>query len=524
MAREIGSDELTKRQKFRAQRIDHDYHAKPHAWRSRMKLLSILAPLFALAAVGAYAVLPSGERLFLPGHVSTKHASFADRCAECHEQGAGPGKWGAVTDAKCVACHDGPLHSTRQAYHGLNAMDYQVVEIKNVNGKEIKEVKQLKVENASCASCHSEHHDNIRLTEIHDRHCTQCHSNLPQYINDKNPPLAADKIHSFSDGHPDWDALGQPDQAKVKFGHALHMTKKKAGAQTTLQCSDCHEPDNSRAYMKPVLYSKHCQECHPLDVKVSDVVGTVRLPHEDVKTVRDFVKASFSDAIIKAGGTAPGKESPNPAYDKLNRIQKQSNDRKKDDDPTKIPKTIKDKDPRPPEKWVADNIDDAMKIIYAGADLEGEKAAATSSCYYCHMAVDKKIETVAPTKIPEIWLPRSIFDHEVHRVLTCVSCHTNSASSTKTADVMLPNIKSCQDCHHPTGARSGCNECHLYHTRIHQKAEGVMSIEDLMKGRKSITEPAKTEAKKDEAAKPAEEPKKEEPKKEEPAKAEEAKK
>src|SRR5689334_12667070 len=129
MAREIGSEELTKRQKFRAQRIDHDYHAKPHAWRSRMKLLSILLPLFALAGAGAYAVMPAGERLFLPGHVSTKHASFANRCGECHEQGAGAGKWGAVTDGKCIACHDGPVHNLRQAYHGLNAMDYQVVEI-----------------------------------------------------------------------------------------------------------------------------------------------------------------------------------------------------------------------------------------------------------------------------------------------------------------------------------------------------------------------------------------------------------
>jgi len=527
MAREISSEELTARQKFRAQRIDHDYHAKPHPWRSRMRLLSIVLPILAVGGAAAYAMMPFGERMFLPGHVSTKHASFADRCGECHVQEGG--KWGAVTDAKCSSCHDGALHSARQTYHGLNMQDYQIIETKVVDGKEVKEKKIVNIDNATCASCHVEHKANLQLTQIADRHCTQCHSNLK--VSDGKPLVAESGIHSFSNGHPDWDALKVPDQAKVKFGHALHMTKKRANG-AALQCSDCHAPDNHRAYMVPISYERNCQECHPLDVKVSDALGVQRIPHDSPEVIRTFMRGAFSDAILKAGGVAPGAEKPNPAYDKLNRPAKQSNDRKKDDDPTKIPKTLKEADPRPPAKWVADNIDESMKIFYAGVDLEGEKAAgAASSCYYCHMSVDKKIETIAPTKIPAIWLPRSIFDHEVHRVLTCTACHSGAATSAKTADVSLPNMKSCQECHHPTGARSGCNECHLYHDRRFQKAEGDMSMDDLMKGRPkkpaaAPAAPGAPEAKKEEPKKddghgaPAPEAKKEEPKKEEPKKEE----
>lgn len=523
MAREISSEELTARQKFRAQRIDHDYHAKPHPWRSRMRLLSIVLPILAVGGTAVYAIMPFGERLFLPGHVSTKHASFADRCGECHVQEAG--KWGAVTDGKCISCHDGPLHSVRQTYHGMNMQDYQIIETKLVEGKEVKEKKIVSIDNASCASCHVEHKSNQQLTQIADRQCTQCHANLK--VSDGKPLIVEDGIKHFSSGHPDWDALKVPDQAKIKFGHALHMTKKHANGQA-LQCSDCHAPDNHRAYMVPISFEKNCAECHPLDVKISDALGVQRIPHDSPEVVRTFMKGAFSDAILKAGGKAPGAEKPNPAYEKLNRIAKQSNDRKKDDDATKIPKMLREDDPRPPSKWVADNIDESMKTFYAGVDLEGEKpAGAASSCYYCHMPVDKKIETIAPTKIPAVWLPRSIFDHEVHRVLTCVACHGGAASSSKTADVSLPNLQSCQACHHPTGARSGCNECHLYHDRRFQKAEGDMSMEDLMKGRvkkapATPATPGKEEPKKDEAKKddghgaPAPEAKKEEPKKEEP--------
>ena len=168
MAREFTKKELSKQQKARALRVDHTYYAKPHPWRTRMKLLSIALPLVALAGLGAFALIPSGPAIYMPGPVSTKHGIFEHRCEECHEavkDASGKMTFGAVTDAKCTACHDGPVHHENQVYPTHDSLA-------TVNGHE------KKLPGPACYSCHAEHATNVRLTEIADRHCTQCHTNL----------------------------------------------------------------------------------------------------------------------------------------------------------------------------------------------------------------------------------------------------------------------------------------------------------------------------------------------------------
>ncbi|MGC1200058.1 MAG: hypothetical protein WA879_00785, partial [Candidatus Acidiferrales bacterium] len=43
--------------------------------------------------------------------------------------------------------------------------------------------------------------------------------------------------------------------------------------------------------------------------------------------------------------------------------------------------------------------------------------------------------------------------------------HTRARTSQETADVLLPGIATCRECHHsgPEGAEDRCFECHTYH-------------------------------------------------------------
>src|SRR5690349_19309586 len=135
MAREIGDHDLNKQQKFRALRIDHVYYAKPHPWRTMMKMLSIVLPIIGLGFLGFMLLFPNGANIYMPGPVTTKHQIFAERCNECHEEVKDPktGKllFGAVTDTKCSHCHDGPIHHGNQVYpHHIETIP--------VDGKQVK--------------------------------------------------------------------------------------------------------------------------------------------------------------------------------------------------------------------------------------------------------------------------------------------------------------------------------------------------------------------------------------------------
>ena len=68
-----------------------------------------------------------------------------------------------------------------------------------------------------------------------------------------------------------------------------------------------------------------------------------------------------------------------------------------------------------------------------------------------------------PTNVIRRWMPRTVFDHTPHRMVTCASCHQAEAS-TKTSDVLLPNQAVCATCHAPARKTEyRCFECHQYH-------------------------------------------------------------
>ena len=81
---------------------------------------------------------------------------------------------------------------------------------------------------------------------------------------------------------------------------------------------------------------------------------------------------------------------------------------------------------------------------------------------------------------PRRWFVHSVFNHKVHREMTCVECHS-AVNSTKTADLLQPAKGICMACHSDAGgAPTTCVECHLYHDPAHGRGmEGHLKIVDV---------------------------------------------
>lgn len=450
--RDIDSDNVLKQQKARAQRIDHDYHAKPHPWRTTMKWLSWVLPAIGALALGVMTFQSKGATLYEPGPVSTRHAMFNDRCEDCHVKTGN--SFGVVSNEKCIACHDGPLHNERQAFNGPDKLK-KVVER---SGAEL----EVEVNTPRCASCHTEHKGNKSLQVMTDSHCTQCHMDLK--VNDERPLIYKSGIDSFVRGHPDWkslrvDAGDTPgvgkDPTPLKFNHDAHMKdpkkvhflEKSVKGERGLKCEDCHKTDDQRRYMAPIKYDTHCAECHELKT-----VGEAPTPppHGPAEAIRTAVRSQLiSEKISK-------KE--------------------------KMPAT-----PQELNKEVEDKLGEELFLIPDKDDRPKD-----GTCLFCHVQNTKiNSKIVIEPNIPYRWFKHSYFNHETHRVIKCEECHDRARTSKITSDVLLPGIKSCQECHKPGLARSGCNECHLYHDKVTQVQIGTLTIDGLKnRGADAVEKPA----------------------------------
>ena len=213
----------------------------------------------------------------------------------------------SVSNEKCSACHMGTLHHQNQV---------------PVHGDGPHEL--------SCAKCHREHNRGRRTgprgrPPLH--RLPQQSGNLAGH----RPP-SHKHVWSFEDpqGHPDFKIEellkrkdgnvtiakgpdgrpihhafrvlgfiarpGEParwqDKARIRFNHKAHLkamfdadgNRIKGERQDDIRhrggekdgefigyptsCMDCHEFDVERRYMKPIVYEKHCKECHPLTFDV----------------------------------------------------------------------------------------------------------------------------------------------------------------------------------------------------------------------------------------------------------------
>lgn len=340
----------------------------------------------------------------------------------------------------------------------------------------------------SCSDCHREHRGN-QLASPSDDTCATCHNNGPritQFALDFNtsasannsmnsqPQVAAGLVAfitprptagrtnlfaHFWDGHPDFGVhrAGIPDGNTLKFNHRMHLGEtvrlhdRTQGKSRALNCSDCHRPDATGAYMSRIRFDQHCKSCHSL--QFDPVNPEVHLPHGDVSAVRATVSSLASLQV---------------QYAELAR-------RKGITERAGIEKFVRDSS-EAVKKLLGTNGGDELveKILFIGDPRErmqpsdradGEKRGFYAGCAYCHeVGRDPQYEAVITRPmIPDRWLLGGRFTHAKHTQVSCVACHSTVPQSSRSADINLPHQVSCAACHSPGNAAANCATCHSYH-------------------------------------------------------------
>ena len=435
--------------KERARRIDLMYFSRPH-WLRRWKFwLSLAIPVLTLAWLFTMHA-QGGQKAFSSGPLSRSHAVFTQQCGLCHLRQS-DGYFQSVADKACLSCHDAPVHHANQTF------------------------------TPSCSSCHIEHKGALRLAATVDSACTQCHADL--HSTDASLRVIR-SIRDFGSDHPEFAALREDtrDSGGIKLNHSLHMQSLLAPNHTRVQlaCEDCHRSGAdkgarpyagaqlrtvSTAPANPTVRSSHtaslmatprflenCAGCHLLDFDKR--FGQEQVPHDKPDVVHTFLEKRFSEYI--AGHPSEVREAI--------RFDRQI--------PAKpaVLRTARDA-----REWVSFRVEEAEDLMWR------------KTCKECHTLdmETRPLPEIAKSNITPRWMPHAEFSHDSHRMMTCESCHAQATSSHETADILLPGIKTCQQCHRAQGpakefAEGRCFECHQYHNwKNERRVNGTYDLHQL---------------------------------------------
>jgi hypothetical protein len=224
------------------------------------------------------------------------------------------------------------------------------------------------------------------------------------------------RVTEFRAGaHPEFSTATMTDARPLRLNHAVHMPAAARSIREIrfpMKCSDCHVTDKSSASGEflPVTFERNCKSCHAreLEFDIDHVLGpnAPPAPHtRDARALRERIAAAYRG---RADADRLAKESE--------------------------------------------------------AFLYGRK------CGYCHeggapqTAELRGVRGRYPTG--GAWLERSEFAHRAHRAVACDTCHKTARTSAKTADVLIPKMESCLECHGRAEAElDRCGVCHVYHNR-----------------------------------------------------------
>lgn len=390
------------------------------------------------------------DRVWNPGPLANAHQPWANDCRVCHSTG-----FGRVKDADCLTCHQ-------------TVGDHVTAKHPKIDGL-----------NVTCASCHQDHNGAFSLAEQNKHftqgNCSSCHSDLKT----KMPETLTQNVSDFTKGHPTFRlqlALdpAQPtkltrvrmeegkvlqEPSNLKFPHNVHLTAEgvhspKGIVKTT--CASCHEPTLDKVGFKPVQFEKNCQSCHAL--KFEPTVSNREVPHGPVDAVLSTLREFYS-------------------YTKLNGLPMQTQ-----------PLTPLIQIGRPGEREPS-----AVSFTKRSGDDRAQASAAATelfektSCAICHevqrvagpgkpgtSGKDLPQWSIAPTPVAHTWMPQANFSHAAHLMQECSSCH-EAKNSKKSAEVLMPAISGCKDCHAgtvPVAQRvsSDCGVCHNFHMNPDQQA------------------------------------------------------
>jgi hypothetical protein len=450
-----------------AKRIDLQYFTRRDLFRKWRLWLSVALPVIAVTWI-VVSRTSGNQNIYSKGPLSSAHAVLTKNCQVCHLRETN--FRAHVPDKACLSCHDAPVHSQRQTF------------------------------TPACSSCHVEHVGRPRLAETADVGCAQCHADLQTK---DGPPQIDPHVSNFDNTHPEFAALreGRKDPGTIRLNHFahLHLTlRDPRGRVVQLACDDCHRPTNLQqpwpysvaevqpasqqpidvgladtqqrkrrsitasagAYMTRIRYVNQCAACHALQF---DQLILQPAPHDQPQVVHAFITSKYQEYIqihpeavrlpvraidqVAIPGLPAEALRPTP----IASLQLASS----------------------PAEWVQLRSQEAERLLW------------NKNCKLCHASTEHEGQGLPQSVkaiIPPRWLPRSEFDHEAHRMLACVSCHTGILNSRQTADINIPGIALCRECHKQGGASQlaadgRCFECHSYHDwRKERRITGVMEM------------------------------------------------
>lgn len=383
------------------------------------------------------------------GPLASAHTGFGRDCGKCHQQA-----FVQVTNQACEDCHKNigwhfPLKTS-----------------------EAKAVHAAVFPDTRCASCHRDHKGPNGLVRTDATLCTDCHRELKSRL----PKTGFPDISDFGKDHPEFMlSIRQPDtsgaagfairrvpqkdkalareNSGLKFPHDIHLNKKGVrgpNGKVTMDCTDCHLKDEAGIRFKPVTMKDHCQSCHSLEFEPK--LTNRQAPHGNVDEVlatlgEFYAQAALADTpidvVVDAGIRRPGE--------RLSETRRQA-----------------------ALTWATDKAGRIAQDLFE-----------VRVCFLCHRitavaATDNKPASwkIAPVSVTRHWLPKSRFPHSQHNTFECSKCHQVAGSKTS-ADIAIPDLKNCRDCHggnEPVRdkARGTCETCHGFHTGSHKA--GVPAI------------------------------------------------
>lgn len=392
------------------------------------------------------------ETAWLSGPMSRAHAGLGEECEACHLR-----PFEQTTNAACLACHADVSSHAKVAAHPAMAL-----------------------ENFRCAACHKEHVGGESPIEQASSVCTDCHADLKSVT---TTSVLFD-VSDFASDHPQFrptlvtgvatapDSSLDPTVARapldakyplaersgLKFPHDVHLNEEgvrglgRASDKTwEMNCESCHVPQADGRLMRPIQMERDCGYCHELTFQPANLDVLRELPHAKAVEVGEIVRDYYAARVLEGGLNAPG-----------------------------APQSVRR---RPGIPLLGEERADALAWASEQAEQELRAIMEVRLCGDCHVAEAKPdpdargrtIWTVQGALLQRRWMPKSVFNHEPHFAMDCVSCHA-APTSDQSTDVLMPPIGTCRECHlgEDAGAASASSECLACH-EFHIDQYGPMS-------------------------------------------------
>ncbi|KQZ65404.1 cytochrome C [Sphingopyxis sp. Root1497] len=438
-----------------------------------MLLAFLVGPIWAWQSYKNVDERPKGyhaDTAWLSGPLSSAHANLKNDCQSCHVE-----PFVAVTDKACVGCHTGE-HKAMSTAHA-NAPTAMLLAARAPPGgfdKFLAGVGQaFNRPQGRCVECHTEHEGAGPMAATPQKFCADCHEGMNGRLKAAGHPTALADAGDFGTSHPDFRplvhatpgakpvraALGKPplDYNGLKFPHDLHLQAAGGVARMAasfrgrydfgkkLECANCHKPDADGVRIKPVEMERDCAMCHSLAFEtVGGVTRTLRHgePGQVVADLTAYYRSTPPARPLQLGGMErrrPGQYAEGQVYNIY----------------------FREVAVRP------SRAQDAVRAVFSKG----------GACYDCHTIFaptsGNDWRVMAVNQTPR-FLQKGWFDHDAHKETECADCHTAASASKQSADLLVPGLRQCRDCHVgeggarlvkvETATESPCAMCHEYHS------------------------------------------------------------